>query len=109
MKEIDWDKIRENYNTEKRLENEIKRLKEENEQLRTENRELLHKTQWISTHNKLPENTKPVLVYTDNDKVTIASYFPTDKFWTDKHGDSVNWVIFWMPLPDRPEKQEWWI
>jgi hypothetical protein len=56
------------------------------------------KTEWIEVSKRLPDNTKPVLVW-DKDDYGIAHYD------ADGWGDYVNHltkITHWMPIPEDP-------
>ena len=74
-------------------------------------------TRWIPVSERLPEDHKDVLVYTEDDNITIACYNshklpfndkPIGWGYTPKVGyiKSSESVIAWMPLPQPYEPQE---
>jgi len=56
---------------------------------------------WISTKDRLPDDTKEYLCYTTKCKIKIAKYLPAFNHW-QRH-TVINNVTHWMPLPEPPE------
>lgn len=85
--------------------------------LRRQNEELLAAAarEWIPVTERLPENEKPVLVfvgYADSmiGFMTVSTYFAFEPEphwqWDGLVKDREQKTLFWMPLPEAPEKRE---
>lgn len=71
-------------------------------------------TGWISVKERLPENERPVLTFVGYEEsmigfITVSSYFCFDRNphwqWDGLVRDEQR-VLYWMPLPELPEKEE---
>ena len=69
---------------------------------------------WISVEERLPENERPVLTFVGYEEsmigfITVSSYFCFDRNphwqWDGLVRDEQR-VLYWMPLPEPPEKEE---
>ena len=69
---------------------------------------------WISVKERLPENERPVLTFVGYEEsmigfITVSSYFCFDRNphwqWDGLVRDEQR-VLYWMPLPESPEKEE---
>ena len=62
---------------------------------------------WIPVSERLPENSKDVLVWGSGYAVHIAWYVPTFNEWrTNEYDYDDGEVTHWMPLPEPPKECE---
>ncbi len=56
---------------------------------------------WISVEERLPSNTRKVLIYTRRHKTFISYYNPADGMWGYEYDYD---ITHWMKLPEPPEE-----
>lgn len=56
---------------------------------------------WISVTDKLPDDSKPVLIWLQSGHCGIGNYY-NDR-WNYKDNRYLFTVTHWMPLPDKPK------
>lgn len=59
--------------------------------------------QWISVNDRLPENTKPCAVVTEDNGLGVSRYMGRNRFEWTLFGER---VLYWMPLPEPPKDGE---
>ena len=59
---------------------------------------------WISVDERMPSTCIDVLVYRSGG-ITLGGYDSYEGFWYDQ-GLRCGKVTHWMPLPDKPKKEE---
>ena len=63
--------------------------------------EVMDKTKWIPCSERLPEDSRSVITYTNEGGVAEGSYSPHSEEWTVFRWSVSNAkVIAWMPLPE---------
>lgn len=62
--------------------------------------------EWISVKDRLPDNAGDVLCLFIgwDDMIFHGVAFHEEDGWYDSDGESVNNVIYWMPLPEPPKE-----
>lgn len=59
---------------------------------------------WISVKDRLPENSRSVLIYTKDGGIAEGSY-SSEGGWVQFRWNVKNpKVIYWMPLPEPPKE-----
>lgn len=64
---------------------------------------------WIDVNIAVPENGKRVLVFSDNGYIEIGFWNKEAKIFASTDGEfygcALNTITHWMPLPERPKKE----
>ncbi len=55
---------------------------------------------WVSVKDRLPENTKPCAVVTEDNGLGVSRYMGRNRFEWTLFGER---VLYWMPLPETPK------
>ena len=73
------------------------------------------KHQWISVKDRLPEDTRFVLVCNDDKKIMVAQYIDETAQWQYPYiaydvdvwdDDEQGPIMWWMPLPEAPKEDD---